>query len=200
MDFDHNPLIKKIINDLIERYSDNIISIYGIGSYFDEDLPSDWIKNDLDLVAIVKDLSKIPKEDWTDIPFEKYYINGNEVWVGFNTLEGFRNKEKFKSFSNYEWSVIDFIVHENSSLLFGLDIRDQLPDINSLVFNLDNLLARSLYHIENSLKPQIQNSKVSKSQRAFTKAVFKFGFYLCRVFDKDFYLTSIHKIAVKVEA
>jgi len=93
------------ITDLLKKYSDNIISIYGIGSYFDNDLPSDWVKNDLDLVAIVKDLSKIPTEDWTDIPFEKHYIDGNEVWVGFNTLEGFQNKEKFKSFSNYEWSV-----------------------------------------------------------------------------------------------
>lgn len=105
-DFTHRPLIKQIIKDLLEKYSDNIISIYGIGSYFDNDLPSDWIKNDLDIVAIVKDLKKISKPDWKDIPYDKFYNNGLEIWVGFNTLEGFQNKEKFKSFSNYEWSVL----------------------------------------------------------------------------------------------
>lgn len=32
-------LVKSIITDLIAQYSDNIISVYGIGSYFDDSLP-----------------------------------------------------------------------------------------------------------------------------------------------------------------
>jgi len=66
-----NPLLYKIKNDLQEKYSNDLISIYGIGSYFDENLPSDWIKNDIDIIVILKSLEKAQKLDWTDFRYEE---------------------------------------------------------------------------------------------------------------------------------
>jgi len=36
--------------------------------------------------------------------------------------------------------------------------------------------------------------------RDFSKAVFKFAFYICVYFDKDFHMTSIRKITNKIES
>jgi len=36
--------------------------------------------------------------------------------------------------------------------------------------------------------------------RNFTKSVFKFAFYVCVYYDKDFHLTSIRKITNKIES
>ena len=79
-------ILKRIVDDLVARYSDNIIAIYGIGSYFDDTLPQNWVKTDLDIVVIVKSLKDIPKRDWTDIRFKKKKINGHYAWLGFNTI------------------------------------------------------------------------------------------------------------------
>ena len=58
--------MEPIIEDLVSRHSDNLIAIYGIGSYFDPGLSSDFIKNDIDLILIVKSIDEIPREDWND--------------------------------------------------------------------------------------------------------------------------------------
>ena len=70
-------ILNRILDDLVARYSDNIITIYGIGSYFDDTLPPNWVKNDLDIVVIVKTLKDIPKQDWTEIRYKRKEINGN---------------------------------------------------------------------------------------------------------------------------
>ena len=51
------------MQNLVEKFSENIISIYGIGSFFDRKLPDNWIKNDIDMICIciVKNIEKIPK-------------------------------------------------------------------------------------------------------------------------------------------
>jgi hypothetical protein len=59
-----DPLIEEILNDLESRFSDNIVSVFGLGSYFDQNLPPNWIKNDVDLVVIVNSLEGIPKQDF----------------------------------------------------------------------------------------------------------------------------------------
>ena len=104
-----------------------------------------------------------------------------------------------QSFSNYEWSLLDLKLPENSKLLYGQDIRDQLPDIAHVEFDFDNILARSLYHLDKSLKEEIVSKNLDRSMKDFTKGVFKFGFYLCIYFDKTFRLTSIRAIANKIE-
>ena len=119
-------LIKEVLDDLKSRFSGHIVSVFGIGSYFDENLPSNWIKNDVDLVAIVDSLEVVPKQDWTEIRYEKKQIGDKEIWIGFNSLEGFKGREQFRkqAFSNYEWSLIDLKFPENSTLLYGRNVRD----------------------------------------------------------------------------
>ncbi len=193
----HDPLIKDIITDLESRFSKQVVSVFGIGSYFDENLPLNWIKNDVDLVVIVDSLEIIPKQDWTKVRYEKKRIGDKEIWIGFNTLEGLKNREQFRkeSFANYEWSLLDLKLPENSVLLYGRNIRNQLPEIFNLQFDYDNILIRSLYHLNKCFN----DSATLESMREFTKGVFKFGFYLCSYFDPQFRFTSVVKIAEKIK-
>ena len=193
----HDPLIKNVLTDLTSRFSKHIVSVFGIGSYFNDDLPSNWTKNDVDLVVIVDSLEIVPKQEWTEVRYEKKRIDDKEIWMGFDTLEGFKNRDQFRkeSFANYEWSLLDLKLPENSILLYGRNVRNQLPDIFKLQFDYDNVLIRSLYHLNKSFK---DNSSL-ESMRAFTKGVFKFSFYLCVYFDSQFRLTSILKIVEKIK-
>jgi len=88
---------------------------------------------------------------------------------------------------------------ENSKLIFGKDIRAQLPDHRKFEFNYDDILSRSFYYLEKSLKNEMESKDVQESMKNFTKSVFKFAFYFCVYFDKDFHSTSIRKIANKIE-
>ena len=192
-----DPLLKRVIDDIVGRYSNQIIAIYGIGSYFDDSLPSNWVKNDLDIVIIVKSLENIPKQKWTEIRYRKKVVDGIQVWLGFNTIEGYHDKLAFskQSVSNYEWSLIDIKHPENSKLLFGEDIRDRLPSTDNLIFNYDNMLARGLYHLNKSLGEK----ETSEAMKAFSKAIFKIGFYFCILLDKNFQKTSILEIGNKLK-
>lgn len=87
-------IIAKILEDVKSRFSDNIIAIYGIGSYFDDSLSSNWITNDIDLIIIVKDINQIPKEEW-DKRYLTKKIEGQEVFFGFNTIESFQDTQIF---------------------------------------------------------------------------------------------------------
>ena len=142
-----DPLLEKILSELLEDFSDNIISIYGIGSYFDDRLPPDWMKNDVDLIIIVKDLEKIPKQEWTDVRYERKKFDDYEAWYWFLTREALQNKELFEkqTFSNYKWSLLDIKHTENSVLLHGEDIRPELPELENIPFDYDDLFVRSPY-------------------------------------------------------
>ncbi|MFX1391705.1 MAG: hypothetical protein ACFE9Z_16690 [Promethearchaeota archaeon] len=192
MNNQENPIIQRIIDDITVRYSDNLIAIYGIGSFFDNSLPLNWVKNDIDLIAIVKSKEEIPTQDWTDIPYKKKQMDGYQVWIGFNTIQGYQNAKRFRneSFANYEWSLIELKHPENSKLLYGKDIRDQLPSTNNLEFNYDDILARGLYHINKSLS--LRNPKIAKKE--LSKAIFKTGFYFCIFLDSTYRKTSILEI------
>jgi len=195
-------LIQKILNFIETRFAGNLISVYGIGSYFEDTLPPNWMKNDIDIVIFVESITKIPKEEWKQ-RFKPKKFNGYDVWFLFNTIEGFQDKEEFKKISegaNYEWSLIELKLPENSKFLYGLDIRNKLPDITNIQFDYDDILARALYHLEICLK-QLTNrkdkAKVS-AMKEFTKAVFKFSFYICIFYDSTFHFTSNHNIERKI--
>jgi hypothetical protein len=184
--------IAQLISELKNTYKENIIAIYGIGSYFDPSLPEDWSTNDIDLIVIVDSLDLIPKKDWTNVRYEKKILNGYDIWIGFNSLEAYSSKENFKkqSFTNYKWSLLELKYPENSQLLGGQDIRSELPDISSVNYDYDDILARVLYHLDKSIQEDIsKNQNASKHQ--FTKAIFKLGFYLAVFFDSNFHSTSI---------
>ncbi len=195
--FIRDPLIKEVLDDLESRFSDHIVSVFGIGSYFDGNLPPNWIKNDVDLVVIVDSLEDVPKQDWTEMRYEKKQLGDKEIWIGFNSLEGVKNREQFRkqSFANFEWSLLELKLPENSALLYGRNVRDELPEISALQFDYDDILIRSLYHLNNSFKEGV----TPKAMREFTKGAFKFGFYLCVYFDPQFRFTSIVKIAEKIK-
>lgn len=194
-----DPVITIILEDLKARYKDTIIAIYGIGSYFDEEIPASWVKIDIDIIVIAKSIDPFPKVDWTEVRFLKRKIEGKEVWLGFNTLEGLQKKDVFstQSFSNYEWSVLNIKFPENSALLYGKDIRAQLPDIKRSQLDFGDILARGLYHLDKSLGERDQNI----AMREFSKGVFKIGFYLYIYFNfnENFRDTRVLQIGNKLK-
>ena len=192
---DH-PFLANIIEEAENTFLNNLLAIYGIGSFFDEKLPETWIKNDVDLIFIVESLDKIPKKEW-DNRFYSQLIGEYEVFFGYNSLEMLQNKEIFNKFSgaNYEWALIEMKHPDNSTLLYGNDIRDHLPEITTLTFDYDNILARGLYHLEKSLKAD--NEMVI--MREFSKAIFKISFYFCVYFVDTFRFTSLVAIEKKLE-
>ena len=192
-------IIAKIIEDVKARFSDIIIAIYGIGSYFDESLPPKWLINDIDLIIIVKDIKRIPKGEW-DRRYLTKKIGGQDVFFGFNTIKSLRDSHIFSKSSgaNYEWSLIEIKHPENSKLLYGHDIRNDIPETYFLEFDYDDILARVLYHLDKSVRYHSKLETYSKAQIEFTKAVFKFGFYICVYHDKTFRSTSISAIRSKI--
>jgi len=189
-----------IIKYLQTNFKGEIISIFGIGSYFDKNLPSDWRNTDIDVIVIVSTLDKITKLDWTDVRYEVRKFDNHNVWIGYNTIQGLKIKKLFvqESFANYEWSLIDLKFKENSQLLYGKDIREQVPDPFSFDFDYNDILARCLYHLDKSLKESKIREDSAKAMIEFTKAVFKFGFYICLFFNKRYYLTSVHSVSLQL--
>ena len=154
-------------------------------------------QNDVDLVVIVDSLENISKQDWTEVRYEKKQVGDREIWIGFNSLEGVKNPELFRkqSFASYQWNLLDLRLPSNSALLFGRNVRNELPKINAIQFDYDDILVRGLYHLNNSFKEGI----TPKAMREFTKGIFKFGFYLCIYFDPHFRFTSIVKIGERIK-
>ena len=181
---------------LVAHHSDNLKAIYGIGSFFDKNLPSTWIRHDIDLILVVKSIENIPKEDW-DNRFYPRQIEGYEVFIGYNTIEIYHDKQKFHEVSgaNYKWALIEIKYPENSKLLYGKDIRDQLPDVSTLTFDCEDILARGLYHLEKSLK----SKEFHITMRELSKAIFKTSFYICVYFMDNFNYTSLIEIGKKLK-
>lgn len=195
-----DPLIQKILHLIETRFAGNLNSVYGIGSYFDDALPSNWMKNDVDIVIFVESITNIPKEEWKQ-RFKPKKFNGFDVWFLFNTIEGFQEKKKFEEISeiaNYEWSLIEIKLPENSKFLYGLDIRNKLPNIKNIKFDYDDILARALYHLEICLKQLTSRKDKNTAMKEFTKAVFKFSFYICIFYDPTFHFTSKLNIERKI--
>ncbi len=193
-------ITSSIIKYLQTNLKGDIISIFGIGSYFDKNLPSDWRNTDIDVIVIVSTLDNITKLNWTDVRYEVRKFDSHYVWIGYNTIQGLKTKEQFvqESFANYEWSLMDLKFKENSQLLYGKDIREQIPDPFSFNFDYNDILARCLYHLDKSLKESKIRKNSALAMREFTKAVFKFGFYLCLFFNKRYYLTSVHSVSLQL--
>lgn len=139
----------------------------------------------------------LPKTRLDRSEVRKKQLGDKEIWIGFNSLEGVKNREQFRkqSFANYAWSLLELKLPDNSALLYGQNIRDELPEVAALEFDYNDIIVRSLYHLNNSFKEGI----TPRAMREFTKGAFKFGFYLCVYFDPQFRFTSIVKIAEKIK-
>jgi len=59
-------------------------------------------------------------------------------------------------------------------------------------------LARALYHLEICLKQLTSRKNKDTAMKEFTKAVFKFNFYICIFYDSSFRFTSKHSIERKI--
>ncbi len=166
---DKDALVNSIVSNLLDRYSSNIIAIYGIGSYFDDSLPPNWMKNDLDIIVIVKLLEEIPKQDWTEIRYEKK-VSGNHVWLGFNIIEALQDKDKFskESFSNYGWNLLDMKHPENTKLLYGENIQDKIPETTKMLFDYGDILARGVI----SLREKLERTRPTNSDERVLKRNF----------------------------
>ncbi len=90
-------VVGHIIDKVKGYHSDNLIAIYGIGSYFDKNLPESWIKNDIDLILVVKSIKGIPKEKWNKRFFPEV-IEGFDVFSGYNTLGCIKIKRNLENF------------------------------------------------------------------------------------------------------
>ena len=186
----------EIVQDLLNKFSSNVISIHGIGSFFDRKLPEDWIKNDIDILCIVEDIEKIPRfQDWTKVRKLDYKKDQYQASVFFNSLEALKKEEvhEKESWANYKWALLELKIPDNSVILYGKNLRESIPDLDSIEYDHEDLLRHALYHVDNSFKLTEDDARMM----AFTKGVFKFGFLICVYFD-DFYSTSINDIYIKI--
>ena len=190
--------LEEIITFLNESFS--IIIVYGIGSYFDNDIPPTWTKNDIDLIAIVVNLDGVPFNESNNSRSIIKRIDDVEVFIGFNTITGLNDKVQFhkESFANYGWALHELKLPENFKLLSGEDIRDKLPNLTEIQHDFEDILPRILYHLEKSFEAENNSNKVEASKR-FTKAVFKFTYYLCVIDNNDFLPTSTILSAKRVK-
>jgi hypothetical protein len=187
-------VIDNILGKVKGYHTENLIAAYGIGSAFDKTLPDSWIKNDLDLILVVKSLKDIPKEKW-DKRFFPEVIEGLDVYTGYNTLNMYQDEKIFNqdSGANYKWALLEIKYPENSTLLYGEDIRNKLPDITTIPFDFDDILARGVYHLEKSLKHD------EIEMRELSKGILKICFYICVYFVENFHYTSIPHIEKKLK-
>lgn len=166
---------RQIKERLIQKFGDEIVAIYGIGSAFESIIPF----NDVDVVVILTVLDNCVSYSWTPARFEKEYIDGVEVTFLYGTLEGYGDEDVFKtmSFANWAWSVRG--IKYGSTFIYGTDIRDQLGDPP---FDYEDILKRSAYHLEPSpqwkMKKYEQQGNPIDEKMRFTKAVFKYGFFV----------------------
>ena len=84
---------------------------------------------------------------------------------------------------------------ENSKLLYGKDIRDQLPETTNLEFDYDDVLARGLYHLDKSLREK----ELDTAMKEFSKGIFKTTFYLCIFLENTYRNTSIIEIGNRLK-
>ncbi len=191
--------VSPIIEELKTKLGENLIAIYGIGSFFDVSLPEEFQKGDVDVIAVVKSIESLPKQTWTETRYDTSDIRGIPALIHFNSLDSYQAKETFErqSWSNYEWSVVELKNPKNSMFLYGTDIRTQLSEIN--VFDYDGILKRALFHLDKSFRHSLPPKNEFDAQREFSKAIFKLSFYLCVYFDKEYQLTSITEITKKME-
>ena len=193
------PLELEVPSRLLDEHKENLISLYGIGSYFDDNKPDEWISNDIDFIAVVENFDNIPKDKYTSSRHKKMFIEEKEVFIAFHTIETLNSKKLFNSvsFANFEWALHEIKLPENSKLLYGPDIRDKIPELNEIGHDYEDILRRVFYHMEKSYKMEEKKDE-NKSISEFTKSIFKFCYYLSVLFDPRFQYTSSIKSAQKV--
>jgi len=127
------------------------------------------------------------------LEYKKSYSTAN---VFFNSLEGLKHKQVYEkeSWANYKWALLDFKVPQNSVILYGRPLFDELPELELVSYDYEDILRHAFYNLNTSFK--LEN--VEASMNRFTKGVFKFAFLLCVYFDELFKDTSIVDITSNI--
>ncbi len=193
-DFERKKIMSQLskpVDYIKNKVKENLIGIYGIGSYFSTNLPKNWKSYDIDIIVVVNSLEGIKTSSrrfsnsvWENVDVE----SNNSVFIAYHSINALKNKEKFEiqSFVNYKWAILS--LKENSIILFGKDIRDELQIQQFDMQDYEDILQRALYHLDMSFR-RFENPRMS-----FSKSVFKFGFFLNILYDKTFQSTSIFDI------
>lgn len=180
-------MYENIINYLQNKYGEDIVAIYGIGSFF---LDTEKTKSDADVIVILKDTSKCPRKDYTTALFEERKEGDISFTFLYGTLEDYMDRNAFLKVSFADWSWAVRSLKFGSKFIFGNDIRKKLPTPE---YDYGSIFLRSAYHLNKGY------TKYSDAI-AFTKAVFKFGFFLAiayypdeNVFDRNGILRILKK-------
>jgi len=64
------------------------------------------------------------------------------------------------------------------AIIYGISYGDQLPEHTEFEFNYNDILARSFYYLEKSLKNKIELKNVHESMRDFTTDRISLKIYL----------------------
>ena len=181
-------LIDNIYRFLSGKYGTDLVAVYGIGSRFFSDQSK---ISDIDIVVILNDTSKCPKKDYTTSLFEDFtFIDEDKkvkVTFLYGTLSDYFSKVRFQivSFADWSWSVRS--LKFGSKLLWGKDIRDNLPMPS---YDYGSIFLRSAYHLN-------YTSSRYTNDISLTKAIFKFTFFLVTVYypeENEFHHEGIEKL------
>lgn len=180
----------EILAFLQKSFGDDLSGVYGIGSAFESSLVN---PGDKDVVVLLHDTAKCPKKEWTSHLYEKRLLGDTETWLFYGMLDDYLDKGRFErtSFASWEWAVRS--LKYCSTLLHGTDVRDELP---MPAYDYKAIFLRVAYHLEptplwKELRAKARGRLIDEQYR-FSKAVFKFGFFLgalyypdANVFDKQ---------------
>ncbi len=184
-----------------DKLKENLVSIFGIGSYFHEDT-NNFKPNDIDVLVFVKTFDQealnFKSLEYSNARFEEKIFEDKKISIIYNLFSALSNEKEFKkySFSNYKWAIID--LKYNSKIIFGKDFRNKLLDVTYKDDDYDDLLRRAFYYLNKSLRIEINGNDIPSAEMIFSKAIFKFSYYLVVLFQKEYKKTTLTKIYEKI--
>lgn len=159
--------------------------------------------SDVDVIIIVDSLEDdylkgLKSQEFSDAFFEEREFSGLPVSLNYNLKDALFDEKLFTSTtnSNYNWNIIT--LKHNSEFLYGIDIRDALPEVEYSEEDYDDLLGRGMYHLDKSFKLEEKNNDVKKAKMQFSKSILKFSYYICATNDRNFKKTSVSEINGKI--
>ena len=157
-------MIDKVLDYLDQFYGENILSVYGIGSYFDDSLPEDWIKNDIDVIVFVKNIEGMPSPYYSDSYFEKmsaWCHDRASTWNDFVL-----SCKQFEKYKNGEITIyrkiFNMISHESLIIIFSYIITQGKVDLTtyiSLLLEMGKEVTIRVFNLENQTKMLIKSSQ-----------------------------------------
>lgn len=174
---------KHAVQYVQSRYGTHIVAIYGIGSAFLSQFPI--LKTPIDICVLLDDLQCIPRQDGRLKIFEDETYNDLQYRYSYATLADYQNKDRFEAVSlgNHTWSIR--ALRASGVLLYGTDIRHQLPEAAYTPSDYEDIFRRAAYHLEGSMRYNRPDPV------RLSKGIFKLGFLLITMQDPD---DDIHRI------